>query len=150
MPPKSGNERPLGARDPGQTRRPPDPVFTADPAGGPPTPTAASAAVARYSSDVPSQARQGPSRPSSRTSMTTVTASAHGPPTSDSEMQDYGTPSESADDGEAVPKGDTSALAIDPCSRPLQRPSSWGESTWRTLSPGLTDSHPGLLTFSAP
>ncbi|KDR74170.1 hypothetical protein GALMADRAFT_141884 [Galerina marginata CBS 339.88] len=89
MPPKSGNERP-----PGQTRRPPRP------------------AVARYSSDVPSQARQGPSRPSSRTSISTVTASAHGPPTSDSEMQDYSTPSESADDSEAVPKGDASASAI--------------------------------------
>ncbi|KDR74547.1 hypothetical protein GALMADRAFT_141575 [Galerina marginata CBS 339.88] len=112
MPPKSGNERPPGARDPGQTTRPPDPVFTADPAGGPPTPTAASAAVARYSSDVPSQGRQGPSRLSSRTSFSTVTASAHGPPTSDSEMQDYGTPSESADDDEAVPKGDASASAI--------------------------------------
>ncbi|KDR72471.1 hypothetical protein GALMADRAFT_142797 [Galerina marginata CBS 339.88] len=68
MPPKSGSKRPPGARDSGSTKRPPDPVFTADPAGGPPVPTAASAAVARYASDVPSQARQGPSRPSSRTS----------------------------------------------------------------------------------
>ncbi|KDR65013.1 hypothetical protein GALMADRAFT_149075 [Galerina marginata CBS 339.88] len=82
MPPKSGNEHPLGACDPGQTRHSPDPVFTADPAGGPPTPlllrqlwpthpTAASAAVARYSPAVPAQAQQGPSRPSSRTSMST-------------------------------------------------------------------------------
>ncbi|KDR65692.1 hypothetical protein GALMADRAFT_148464 [Galerina marginata CBS 339.88] len=86
MPPKSGSERPPGARDSGSTKRPPDPVFTADPAGGPPVPTAASAAVACYASDVPSQARQGPSRPSSRTSFSTVTASAHGPPPSDSDL----------------------------------------------------------------
>ncbi|KDR80484.1 hypothetical protein GALMADRAFT_136959 [Galerina marginata CBS 339.88] len=101
MPPKSGSERPPGARDSGSTKRPPDPVFTADPAGGPPLPTAASAAVARYSPAVPSQARQGPSRPSSRASASTVTASAHGPPPSDSDMADYSLSSDDLDPDEA-------------------------------------------------
>ncbi|KDR64948.1 hypothetical protein GALMADRAFT_149136 [Galerina marginata CBS 339.88] len=97
MPPKSGSERPPGARDSGSTKRPPDPVFTANPAGGPPVPTASSAAVARYASDVPSQARQGPSRPSSRTFFSTVTASAHGPPPSDSDMADFSLSSDELD-----------------------------------------------------
>ncbi|KDR65462.1 hypothetical protein GALMADRAFT_148669 [Galerina marginata CBS 339.88] len=112
MPPKPGGERPPGARDSSSTKRPPDPVFTADPAGGPPIPTAASAAVARYASDVPSQARQGPSRPSSRTSTSTVTASAHGPPPSDSDMADYSLSSDELDPDEARAGGSDSAASI--------------------------------------
>ncbi|KDR65284.1 hypothetical protein GALMADRAFT_148806, partial [Galerina marginata CBS 339.88] len=112
MPPKSGSERPPGARDSGSTKRPPDPVFTADPAGGPPVPTAASAAVARYASDVPSQARQGPSRPSSRASASTVTGFTHGPPPSDSDMADYSLSSDELDPDEARAGGSDSAASI--------------------------------------